>query len=169
MRGSESIASVEGTLSRGKRHRDLESVQTLSERRDLQVYLEQEAELAVPGDYAVQRRLPETEADMDIRNWEQRNSDIAINETNRELETQRLEQYQANQWADQAQREKINLCGELEMRNRLFQESRARNCQEIDELCGCMTAQHHNSKTNRRDQVRSPTREPQARTQEMAL
>ena len=40
----------------------------------------------------------------------------------------------ANQWADQAQREMINLCGELEMRHRLFQESRARNCREIVEL-----------------------------------
>ena len=41
-----------------------------------------------------------------------------------------MELYQANQWADQAQRENINSCGELEMRNGLFQESRARNCQE---------------------------------------
>ena len=68
---------------------------------------------------------------MDISNWEHRKSDI---ETNRELESQRLELYQANQWADQAQREKINLYGELEMRNRLCQESRAQNCQEIEEL-----------------------------------
>ena len=45
-----------------------------------------------------------------------------------------MELYQANQWADQAQREKINLCGESEIRNRLFQESRARDCQEIEEL-----------------------------------
>ena len=30
-----------------------------------------------------------------------------------------------------AQRENITLCGELEMRNRLFQESRSRNCQEM--------------------------------------
>ena len=29
---------------------------------------------------------------------------------------------------------KINLCGELEMRNRLFQESCAKDCQEIEEL-----------------------------------
>ena len=29
---------------------------------------------------------------------------------------------------------KIDLCGELEMRNRVFQESQARNCQEIEEL-----------------------------------
>ena len=57
---------------------------------------------------------------MNIRNWEQRNS-------------QRLELYQANQWADQGQREKIHSCGELKMRNRLFQENRAGDCQEIEE------------------------------------
>ena len=50
---------------------------------------------------------------MDIRNWERRNSDIALYETIRELESQRLELYQANEWADQAQREKMNLCGEI--------------------------------------------------------
>ena len=129
MRGSESISSVEGTLSRGKRDRDLESVQTLSERRNLHAHLEQKAELAVQGECAAQRRLSEAEAEMNIRNWEQRNSDVAVYETNRELESQRLEPYQANQWADQAQREKINLFGELEMRNRIFQENRARDCQ----------------------------------------
>ena len=43
---------------------------------------------------AAQRRLSE------------RNSDIALYETNRELESQRLELYQANPWADHAQREK---------------------------------------------------------------
>ena len=71
---------------------------------------------------------------MDIRIWEQRNPDIAIYKYNRELESQRLELYQANLWADQAQRENINLCGELEMKNRLFQESRARNCQTHEEF-----------------------------------
>ena len=58
----------------------------------------------------------------------------ALYETNREVESQRLELYQAHQWADQSQREKINLCGELEMRSRLFQESHARNYPEIEEL-----------------------------------
>ena len=43
---------------------------------------------------------------MNIRNWEQRDSDIALHETNRELESQRLELYQADQWADQAQKRK---------------------------------------------------------------
>ena len=49
VRGKESISSVDGTLSRGKRDRDLESVQTLSERRNLHAYLEKKAELAVQG------------------------------------------------------------------------------------------------------------------------
>ena len=54
----------------------------------------------------LRKRLSESEADMDFLNWEQRNSDNALCETNRELESQRLELYQANQWADQAQRGK---------------------------------------------------------------
>ena len=81
------------------------------------------------------RKISGAVAQMDIRHWEQRNADIALYET-RELESQRLELYQANQWADQdqAQREKIHLCGELGMRNRIFQERRARDCQEIEDL-----------------------------------
>ena len=39
---------------------------------------------------------------------------MALHETDRELESQTLEMHQANQWADQAEREKIDLCGELE-------------------------------------------------------
>ena len=100
VRGGASNVSVEGTLSRGKRDRYLESVKTLSERRNLHVYTEQKAEVAVRGDCAAKPRYSEAEADMDIRNWEQRNSDMALYETNRELESQRLEPYQANQWAE---------------------------------------------------------------------
>ena len=40
----------------------------------------------------------------------------------------------ANQWADQAQRERIHVCSDLEMKNRLHQECFARSCQEIEEL-----------------------------------
>ena len=73
---------------------------------------------------------------MGTRNWEQRNADIAPYETNRQLESQRLELYQANQWADQAQREQICLFEELDigMGNRIFQEDHAKDCQEIEEL-----------------------------------
>ena len=102
VRGSASNASVEGILSKGKRDRDQESVQTLSERRNLHVYIEQKAEMAVQGEGAAHRRLSQAEADMGIRNRKQRNSDMALCETNRELESQRLKLYQANPWADQA-------------------------------------------------------------------
>ena len=50
--------------------------------------------------------------------------------THRKLESQRMELHQANQWA----REKIDLCGDLEMRNRHHHESEARNCQENEKL-----------------------------------
>ena len=68
VRGNASSASIDGTLSRGKRDRDLESVQTLSERRNLRVHLEQKAELAVQGESAAQRRLSEAESDMNSGN-----------------------------------------------------------------------------------------------------
>ena len=38
------------------------------------------------------------------------------------------------QWTDQAQRERIPMCCEVEMRSRLHQEYYARSCQEIEEL-----------------------------------
>ena len=63
-----------------------------------------------------------------------RNSDVALCEIHLEFESQRLQLQQANQWADQAQGDKISLCGELEMRNRLFRENQAKDCQEIEEL-----------------------------------
>ena len=36
-------------------------------------------------------------------------------------------------------------------------------------FCGCLTALHYNITANRRVHVRSPTRKPQSRTQELAL
>ena len=50
------------------------------------------------------------------------------------LEPQRFQQHQPSRSADQAQRDKIRLYGELEKRNRLFQEDHAIDCQEIEEL-----------------------------------
>ena len=60
--------------------------------------------------------------------------DIAFREINQEFESQRFQQHQPSRWADQAQRDKIRLYGELEKRNRLFQEDHARDCQEIEDL-----------------------------------
>ena len=57
-----------------------------------------------------------------------------VERINQDFEIQRLQLQQANHWADQAQGEKISLHGESEVRNRLFRENHARDCQEIEEL-----------------------------------
>ena len=55
-------------------------------------------------------------------------------ESYRELESQRLQLQQANVRAHNAHRQKNMLCGEFEMRNSFFQESRTKDCREIEEL-----------------------------------
>ena len=92
------------------------------------------AQLAVLGENAAQRKLTEAECDMEINEWERRDSEFALYESQCELESQRHQLRQASQWADQAQREIMRLCGELELKNRLHQESHTRNRQEIEEL-----------------------------------
>ena len=71
---------------------------------------------------------------MEIQKLERRTSEYALFESQRELESPRLQLFEDIHWADQAQRERILLCSELEMKNRLHQESCARSCQEIEEL-----------------------------------
>ena len=73
-------------------------------------------------------------ADVKVKHWEKRNSDVALYEINQEFESQRLQLQHASQWADQVQGDKISLYGELEMRNRLFRENQAKNCQDIEEM-----------------------------------
>ena len=63
-----------------------------------------------------QQKLYEAEAEVEARNWEKRKSDIALQEINQEFKTQRVQLHQASRWADQAQRDKISLCGELQLR-----------------------------------------------------
>ena len=69
-----------------------------------------------------QRRLSEAEVELDRRSWE----------TNEQIETQRLELLQANQWADQAQRETNRLLGELSTK-KISQKitEKLRNCGEL--------------------------------------
>ena len=131
VRGNNPVARVEESLVKGNRDHDSNSVRTSSDKQNLHEHLERKAESAVRGENAAQERLSEAEADID---GEQKGSELALCHTHQELESQRLQQHQVNQWADQALREKINLCGELDMRNRLFNESRTRSCQEIEEL-----------------------------------
>ena len=95
---------------------------------------ERRAQQAVLGENSAQRIFFLTEYDLEIQNLERRNSEYALIESRRELESQRRQLLKANQWADQAQRERIHLCSELEMKNRLHRECYARSCQEIEEL-----------------------------------
>ena len=48
---------------------------------------------------------------MERINWDRKNSVVALHETDHKLESKRLQLYQANQWADQAQREKSRFFG----------------------------------------------------------
>ena len=70
VQGNEFVASV---ASRRKRDRDLNRVRTCSEGQHLHDYLERKAELALRGESAVQRRLTDAEADLEVRRWEQKN------------------------------------------------------------------------------------------------
>ena len=85
-----------------------------------------------------QQKLYEAEAEVEARNWERRNSDIAFREISRELESERFQLHQASRWADQAQRDNISFYGDLELRNRLFQGDHAGQIeQDKQELMNC--------------------------------
>ena len=68
---------------------------------------------------------------MEIQNLERRNSEYALFESQRERERQRRQLLKANQWADQAQRERIHLCSRLEMKDYLHQESYAKVAEKV--------------------------------------
>ena len=54
--------------------------------------------------------------------------------SNRQLESQQMELFQANQWANQAQMANRRRFEELMMKSRLYRESHAQDCFEIEEL-----------------------------------
>ena len=87
--------------------------------------LERKVDSCVRGERMALQRLYEADA----RNWDKRNSGIAFHEINQEFESQRFQLHQASRWADQSQRDKISLYGELELRSRIFQEDYAKDCQ----------------------------------------
>ena len=76
-----------------------------------------------------QRKLYSTEYNVDPKIWSEDIQNTHYFESLRGLESQRLQLLEANQWADQAQQERILLCSELKMKNRHHQERYARSCQ----------------------------------------
>ena len=106
-----------------------------SDERDLREDLERRAEQAVLGENSAQRKFNLTEYDMEIQNLERRNSENALIESRRELESQRRQftgSQSINGQIKLSGREYT--CSELEMKNRLHQECYARSCQEVEEL-----------------------------------
>ena len=69
---------------------------------------------------------------------------MAFQEINQELESPRFQLHEASRWADQAQ---IDM-GALKLRNVLFQENHARDCQEIEELREVFVAKKLSSETS---------------------
>ena len=108
------------------------------------------------------QKFHEAEAAVEATNWEKRNSDTAFQKINQEFESQRFQLHQASRWADQAQRDKTSLYGELELRTRLFQEDYARYCQESEELRRICCAETDRARQARIDELsvhqeRNPT------------
>ena len=97
----------------------------LRDRDNLQKILERKVDLAIQGEEA-QQKLYQAEAEIEAKNWEKRNRDYSFQEINQGFGSHRFRLDQASRWADQAQRDKISLYGEFELRNRVFQESHAK-------------------------------------------
>ena len=135
-----SVISVAESMSKKSRRNSVRSHslethrELYSDVRDLREDMERRAQQAVLDENSAQRKLYLTEYDLEIQNLERRNAEYALIESRRELEFQRRQLLEANQWADQAQRERIHLCSELEMSSHLHQACYTRSCQEIEEL-----------------------------------
>ena len=71
-------------------------MRTSSDKQNFHKYLERKGGSAVRRENASQKRLSEAEADMEIRRWEQKSSEVALYETHRELQSQRLHLHAAN-------------------------------------------------------------------------
>ena len=72
------VSSPLQSVSKEKRDRDQNVVQTLRDRQNLNKIFERKAELAVRGENLAQQRFYEAEADVEVKNWEKRNSDVAF-------------------------------------------------------------------------------------------
>ena len=90
VRGVESFSNVESSLSKGKRNREVESVQFLLKymerilsdvRRSLHEFLETETHRVFQREFVAQTRVSEAQSELDRRAWERRNADIALCET----------------------------------------------------------------------------------------
>ena len=91
---------------------------------NLQTVLDPKVDSAVRGERMAQPKLYEADAEVEAGNWHRFSWDQSRIWISTISAT----------WADQSQRDKISLYGELELRSRLFQDNHARDCKEIEEL-----------------------------------
>ena len=116
------VSTIFSSKSKGKRDRDQNVVHSLRDRKISKKILERKVDSAVRGERMAEQKLCEAEAEVEARNWEKRNSDIAFHEINQEFESQRFH-FSYIKRVDQ-----FSLHGDLELRSRLFQDKLARGC-----------------------------------------
>ena len=94
-RGKFSVISVENSMSKKNRRNSIRSHslsthrEFYSDERDLREHFERRAQQAILGENSVQRKLYSTAYNMEIQKSERRNSEYALFESQRELESQR--------------------------------------------------------------------------------
>ena len=79
------------SVSKVKRDRDVNMRHSLSDRDNLRKIVEREVDSAVRGEKIIHHKLAEAETEVEARGWEKRHSDIAFQEINQELESQRFQ------------------------------------------------------------------------------
>ena len=79
------MSAMNESLLTGKRDLSESISQSMRDRDNLLRIQEKKTELATQGENEAPRKLSEIEADVEIRKWEQRNSEIALFESDREL------------------------------------------------------------------------------------
>ena len=107
--------------------------QILGDSENFNKILERKGDLAVRGEKMAQQRLCEAEADVEVKHWEKRNSDIALYEINQEFESDDYS-YNKRIGGQILLKEKSKLAWRIGIENRFFQECQAKDCQEIEEL-----------------------------------
>ena len=107
--------TIFSSQSGGERDRELKFVHALRDRDNLQKILERKVDLAIQEEEETQQKLYQAEAEIEAKIWEKRNRDHSVQEINQDFESQRFRLNQASRWADEGQRDKISLCGQLEL------------------------------------------------------
>ena len=129
----ETVVSVEESVSRGKRDRDLNVVQTLKDRHSVHKFLERKAELAVQETSHLRK---------DYLKLKQKWSEIGKRENLILLFMRLIKNWSLNDWSYNRRTNGLTRlkewrihCGELEMRNRFFRENRAKAVGELRRMC----------------------------------